>query len=739
MPLTPEEQAELDAINEQLSLAEQSVKQNISSQARADAERMSGVGQEGVLESLLIGAGRAPSNIGKSIQQLTTFDPVKSQQLREEVDQERQLMSKIGSPIAAAAGEFAGDVATFAIPGAGVAKGVGYLGRVSNTVNRLNSAAKASKLGKIATSTPKTLLGKAGKYAGLGAAGGSVGGFTSTVGTGETRAGNTLTGAALGAILAPAAGAGINKLLIPGAKMAGKASKSLVNRIKGVSDKADNKPANKVVKDYLKDAKVTETDLRKAVAVAEDFKDKGLEHITPPIKSILRNDLLDERLNRMISTDAAQDYVLLKNVDVNKEMDRLSNELDQLVGLSDSMSNSQLLDTVPKAAAMALSRAKGVAQKASEDFYEAASRNKVELGKVSNFLKSPVVQKTMKDIKKDPEYADILHEIDTTLVRMEPEPIKQARLMVNKGREDFDKLWKLPDGQRTRPQNEFIQDYLEAKSIVDEQAGFMSLAHLDLVSRALRERATKLRTKATREGSSATKAARAEQVAGDFNNLLKELSPELRQAKDAYSQNIGKFMDLQQKGMARLAGADKGQIKGIIKQMNNTNPEDFSDIVKALNAQQPGLGDEVGKLWLVDKLEAAAKTDRNALRNLSGFFTSKANLKKTKEVITDPDAQKLMDRIALIAKYYTQPTAKGTPGGRLGIPIGDYSAREISRGVLEKLTGFATNKKVRYLLDSSKWPGDIKKLLKAQNNKKETLLSTDELLSALISLSVGKE
>ena len=131
-------------------------------------------------KSALIGADKTFSDIGTGVEQIFTTDPVKEKQLREQVSEERRLMSKIGSPISAAVGGLAAGVALPGLGAAKVARAVGGIG---------------------------------GAIAG-GALGGAAYGSLSPVAEGESRERNAVTGALLGGVVGgsiPLAARGIKK------------------------------------------------------------------------------------------------------------------------------------------------------------------------------------------------------------------------------------------------------------------------------------------------------------------------------------------------------------------------------------------------------------------------------------------------------------------------------------------------------------------------------------------------
>lgn len=93
----------------------------LTDEDRAEIANLTGIGQEGFFESAVIGAGKAVSDIGTGVKQLVNDSP----ELRQQVAEERRLMSKIGSPLGAAVGEIGGAVA---LPGLGAAKVAKALG-----------------------------------------------------------------------------------------------------------------------------------------------------------------------------------------------------------------------------------------------------------------------------------------------------------------------------------------------------------------------------------------------------------------------------------------------------------------------------------------------------------------------------------------------------------------------------------------------------------------------------------
>lgn len=748
MALTPEEQARLQQIDAELAQADREYRQQLMNtpEVQADAARMSNVGNEGILESALIGAGRSFVNTGRAINQLT-MNPQELAASQQQVDEERQLMSKIGSPIAATVGELGTDIGTLVLPGTGATKLFGQLGKVSSVVNRLNQAANATTkaAGKfVGFGAPSaTKLGRAAQYIGqtstIGGLGGAATGAITPMGTGETKLGQIASGGAYGALLGAPASALVGKAIIPGAMALGRQVSKGVSRILG--DAPQTSPVSRILSKHLKDSGITTQDLAYAKSVADDFKLKGMEDLTPPIGTIVRSEVLGGRFADMSVSKKNNEILQMRNDEVNRRMTALGGELNDVLKLSEGMTNSELLERIPAAAMTARQEAKGLAQQASRHFYEQAAQDRVAVDAVSNYMKSPIVQRTIKEMDSIPELKQTMNEIKEAVFLAEPAEIKQARALLQSQSDEYSKILKKSPQTLKENEQQFINDYNEARTLVQDQDKLLSVPYLDLVSRRLRERAKELRTKNVQEGGSDLIASKAEQTAEEFNQFLTQSSPALQEARNAYAQNLEQYMTLERQGLFKLATMSKGSIRNTIKTMTNADPEDFSNIVSVLNKQEQGLGDEIGKIWLTDKLEEAARTDKSVLRNLSLFFAKEDRLKKARTVIQDKEARKLFDKIALVVKYYTRPLDSKQSGGLFGLPISSFQSQEILTKLWNNVQGVFNRRNIKYLLDSSKWGAEATQLLNGASIdlKTPTGISTLTKILSLISGSAAAQ
>lgn len=288
-----QEQAELNA--ERQRQVEINRRNYVPTQEDLDfAKKATGVGEEGLLESALIGAGKTFSDIGKGAEQIGTYitgNEKRRAQLEQETADERRLMENIGSPTAALVGEIGAGVALPGLGAARIAKGIG---------------------------------GIKGLAAGGAIAGAGYGAVMPTA-PGELRSDNILTSAALG-------GAGGAALPV-----AGKVLGAVGRKFSSISP---TKSAEKTFEKFIGD--VPEEQLDAAIMRGQQAQAQGIDlDLGRAIGSERALSNQQELLRGVKNPELVQDYVNTFNHQIDNGLNKMMNSLGEGVPTQQAYKNLQ--------------------------------------------------------------------------------------------------------------------------------------------------------------------------------------------------------------------------------------------------------------------------------------------------------------------------------------------------------------------------------------------------------------
>ena len=738
MALTPAEQAELQQLEAEQQQLDDAWRKEVMSdpEQRKAALKQVGIGDEGVGESALIGLGKGFSDIGTTAQQLTTFNPTEQKALQKQVDEERRMMGDIGSPIAAMVGQMGADIATTAVPGFGAVKGMQLLGNSYKSIDRLNKAAKALKPVKYLTSPSKSKLGALGKYGALGATGGAAGGFITPVGTDDTRFGQTLKGATIGALLSPVLGAGIH-----GAGVLTRKGVQRFNKFKGVQE-SKNSPVAKVFDDLFNDPSVPPEHLAHGQKVIGQFEKADMKELTPGLQDMIHNEVVNKNIGKITSSDAAQDVFIRKQQLANNKMHELRKQVDELTNTPMNRSNSEMNDQIADQVNAILEAAKKKATDASDEYYKSAFSKSISREELKGILNSAPAKEAEHFIKTNPGYQYKLEKLPADLVELESPRVMTARAVVS-DENNIKKFNRLNNqkSQLTYKEVEFVNDYKAAQNVVDKATEQVAIGKLDYMVRRLREMAEDEQNKGMVKGTSKTVGSSYSEVANKLDEAIQQLVPELGTARKVYRENLTGYLELRNKGLHKLGGIKAKNIDSAIKNLINADPKDFAAIVETLNKHTPGSGDELVMRWIGKEIQRLAKSKDPSAKTVAKFFGSDKNIAKLKQIVKDPKAKKLVQQLHLLSKYnLKQGRTVIISDGLGGVPGGvkDASRRWVD-SILDKLFGFVQKGRAEYLTDSSRWGKDLERLLSQKGSKVDRLKGIDEALALMISLSAGSE
>lgn len=651
----------------------------------AEARRMTGVGEEGFFKSALIGTGKAFSDTVDAVKQLgawVTGDDTELKELKQKQLEERQLYSKIGSPVGAFIGNMVGQGAQWAAPG----------GLALKAAKAAMPAAGALKSGLV-----------------TGAALGAAGGAAMPLAPGETVGKNALVGAIGGGVLGGALGAA--------SPLIGKAFNAVANR------NAGNKYANELIDGMVRTGAASKADVNKYQQILQDIPDEqiiaALETAkkyeqagmrAPALFDLFDNPVVKERVLASPVSEASRVKYLQRHDelagDIRGQYDNMNDLLDEAV-----RNKTVLLDSANFADDIITNAKKEVQAKTAAAYDKVKQMPLTEADREVLSNSTVLSNEYRKLVSKNSPYADSLDELNNMhnaeKIRMEKD-LKRVNEMMEQNREKILTSDKYADAIMENHNLGKLRDEITQRlSTAKDTESFYTLA---LIKRQLRGKIDE-----ARQAGNNSVAGEYQQVLNKLNDHMNSVSPALKEADALYAKTVSQYAELNSpeiKALAKLKGNELELQKFFDAMDPQGKMKTLDSVIGILKSK--GASDEMitalGKRWLANKF-LTLNPEKDVSIGLLNILGKKGNWDRIQATIKDPQLIKALDTLRMLSKNYINKSRVSIHTPRLKVLTDDYATREGTNLLVKLISKIPSARMANRMLDTSKWSDGLLQLL----------------------------